>query len=79
VRYYLNTKLNKKNRKELESQLVFLDKVIMRRCKDGADILSIISSCKPYVDENGAKEFASTREITRSVGKLVRLKVLSKK
>ena len=60
----------KKEKKDVV-KLNALDKVILRKCEIGADILSIIYVSKPYVNQYGTKTFATTPEVRHRVLRLV--------
>lgn len=57
--------------------LSWLDKHILSKCvDDGLRIQQILHICKPYRDEWGERNFATTEEIVRSVKKLVSKRLL---
>lgn len=73
---FYTQQLDKKRRKEVEPKLTTLDRVILEKCKFGARIQMILHGCKPYINSQGGKEFASTQEVKRSVLKLEQLGLL---
>lgn len=80
MKYFaLKPKLTREQKKELSGKLTALDRTILRKAGNGEDIVGLISSAKPYVNEFGTKEFATTDEVLASVKKLIKLGLLGKK
>lgn len=75
-------KLKKDERKELQKQITALDKAILARAKsrtNGANIYSLINSCRPFKNRFGGREMASSELVRRGVAKLVKLGLLESK
>ncbi len=61
------------------TELTTLDQSILSKCKDGKDIVSLLSNHKPYIGKGGNKVFASTLSIKSSVRKLLKSGLLERR
>ena len=68
-----------KRGEKVETKLTELDSAILGRCKDGCDIVGIITACKPYTNKLGGKEFATTDMVVKSVTKLYKAGLLERR
>lgn len=80
MRYYAaKPKLKRKERKEVEKKFTSLDKAILCRAKGGCDVMSLIGVCKPFTNQYGTKEFASTDSVRLAIARLQKLGYLVRK
>lgn len=60
-----------------KADLNSIDRVILKVCEEEPKrIQQILHTCKPYVNQNGARMFATTGQVVDSVKKLVKLELL---
>ena len=77
MKYYTTT--DKKALKAAKDKLTSLDRAILEKCEIGMNILRVLKAGKPFVDQLGKHEFASTNEILEEVSKLQKLRLLERR
>lgn len=68
--------IDKKTKKEVEEKLTQLDRVILEKCKLGANIIQILSSGKFFRNKDGSRQYSSTDTVKKSILKLEQLGLL---
>ena len=79
MRYF--TANDRKKSKETKGSLTSLDKAVLNKCGggEGVNIVRVLKAGKPFVNDRGRKQFATTDDILASVRKLEKLELLSRR
>jgi len=76
VKYF--TLNDKRKFREAKDKLTSLDRAVLSRCNEdgGVNVIRVLKAGKPFVNDMGRKQFATTGDILASVRKLQRLGIL---
>lgn len=75
IRYFTAT-LTKERKKEVEKSLTSLDRALLERASNGSHIVGMLVAGKPFINKYGRKKFATTKEVQKTIEKLVRMGLL---
>lgn len=76
MRYYATN--DRRKSKEARDKLTSLDKAILSKCSggEGVNVIRVLKAGKPFINDRGRKQFATTDDILASVRKLQRFGLL---